>query len=233
MSEQTTQNPPAMSADDIANALKKAGIGPQQPQQPAMSQADIDKMFNRFNPGSELLERLFGHGATNESRLAALSDFARGVVKEAVTVSGHTTQHHLSQVRQEYQPALSEVSEIKKERMFEQFYKANPNLKNHDKIVKTVLRGLVDSDAEFKTPEELYKVLAETTASTIKEIDPKFTLEAQTSPASNPGGSERMFEPVRQQSTNVNPTPATLASGGQSGGVGGGGQSTGDSIFDP
>lgn len=227
------QNPVGLSADDIAAAIKKAGIGQQAApqQQPQLSQADLDKLMNRFNPDETLLIRLFDSG-DRKTQLAALNDLVRGVVRESTTVANHSLQYHTQQLKGEFAPALQEVSNIQRDRLYDKFYKANPALKGHDKIVKTVMQGLAQSSPNVETEEELFKLLADATASTIKEIDPKFTLDAQTSPASNPGSSDNMFERVNQP-TNVNPTPVTLASGGQSGGVGGGNQSTGDSIFDP
>lgn len=227
----------------LAQAFKAAGLGQQTPQQQAPpSPQELAKLLNKFEFTDELFNALRSDDPATARQ--AYAKMIEGVVKEAVTVSSHYTGHHVGQLRGQLEPISQQVGQISQRQMFKDFYKANPGLKQYDSVVKTVLTGLAGQEGlEVKSNEDLYKLLAETSESTIKQINPNFTLQAaNTAPTQAPGASSQQgqyggaFEPAAVRPANTNPTPTTLApvGGGAPVGTPSGGVKSGpdmDSIF--
>ena len=222
MSTPATETPSkgGLTAAELAQALKMAGVGaqPQQQQQP-LSDEELGKMLKRFNPDESHLNALFSETATQQTRLAALKQIVAGAVTEAVTTSQHLYRHDLGQYQQEFQKNygshLAAAQELHTKAQFNDFYESNPGLKKHDKLVKMTLAELGNLPNPPQTREELFSLLAQRSAETVKGVDPTFSLEAPSATPSSGGTPPSTY-----------PAPASLSGGGQgAGGPGAGAKS--------
>ncbi len=229
MSEPTQQAQQGMSQKELIAALKAAGVGGQ-PQQAAQPSAqEMQQRLQKFQMSPQLFSQLRSDDPAVAQ--AAYQEMVAGAVREAVTASHMLVQHHVGQLSQQFQPLQQQVGTLAQERMFNQFYNKHGKLKDHDKVVRTVLASLANADKQPETEDELFELLAAQSEGTIKAIDPNFSLAAnQQNPGQSPGASVPAQGAGR--SFNQNPQPASFASGTGGGGPGSGGQQQSSSIFD-
>lgn len=222
MSTPATETPvKGLTAAELAQALKMAGVGAQQqqaPQQQPLSDEELGKMLKRFKPDKTLLAALFSETANDDSRLHALHQIVAGAVTEAVTTSQHLYRHDLGQFQNDFQKNygshLAAAQELHTKAQFNDFYEANPSLKKHDKLVKMTLAELGNLPNPPQTREELFTLLAQRSAETVKGVDPTFSLEAPSATPTSGGHQSPSY-----------PAPAALAGGGQGAGGPGAGAS--------
>ena len=193
---------PQLSADDIAQAIKKAGIGQTQPvatPEKEYKQEDFDKAFQVFNASPELVQELLSGG---DGALSAMSKLRDGLVKQAVTMASYIVQDQLEKYdlknRPQFDSVHKYVSEKQAKELYDDFYAKNKELQPYDTVVQTAVQQLKAEGMQFKTKEEGFKAAAARTKAILKTI-PGINLEPDTK---------------------ISPTPTrmpTLSKGGQGG----------------
>jgi hypothetical protein len=224
-----TQSP--LTADAIALALKKAGVGQQaQPQQPQRqySQEDFDKAFNVVRPSKDAVSKLRKAFVAAEEdpaligeAIATLTDMLHGAARQAVTMSGYHLAEIEDKIRGEYAPALAYVAEQREAALRDEFYVTHKDLKQWDPIVRQVVES-IKKDGFNGTKAEAFALVEQRTREVIKQ------LPTGTAAPGGAAGGEGGQAPSHHM--------ATLSSGGQgggqTGGQAGGKKSPGMSVWD-
>lgn len=192
--------------DAFAAALQRAGLGGNggQQQQQQMSEEDLNRMLNRFFVTQDLTQQLFDPNAPMETRMKALQMIVSGSVREAVTASTHLMRHHMDEFQSTLNPHLSVLSDMHRERVFNNFYSKYPTLKDHEEIVKMV--GKEHGSAQVKSQEELFDLIAGKASEVIKKTNPAFDLKGQNTE-----------QPSNSPTQPTGPRPASLSQGSQAG----------------
>ena len=202
-----------LTADSIAEAMKRVGVGTQAPAEPTKqySQEDFDKAFQVFNPSSDLVNQLIGGG---DGAIQAMTKLRDGLVRQAVTMASYIVQDQMekyeAKFKPQFEPIQKYVTEKQVKELYDDFYTANKDLKPYDSIVQAAVQQLKGEGANFKTKAEGFKAAADRARTILKSL-PGISLDGEGAA----GG----------QSPNPTRMP-TLSKGGQ-GGLGkssGGGQ---------
>lgn len=210
--------PPMLTADDIAEAMKKAGLG--QPAAPAeqprqYSQEDFDKAFNVYKPTKVLIQRLrkamaAEDAAAEDDALAAIVELVQGTNKQAVTMSAYQMEALKEELMKQFAPLQTDIAQRREEALKNEFYATFEDLKQHSLLVDAVtaqlrLKGGFPAGT---TKEKAFEVVA----GEVKKI-------LAALPGGN-GAAPTSGQPKPQPSR-----MSTLTSGGQGGGGGQGGAS--------
>ena len=197
------QAQPQLTAEAIAEAMKKVGVGTQAAPQPEKqyTQEDFDKAFQVFNPSPELVAAITAGG---EGSLKAMQQLRDGLVRQAVTMASYMIQDQMekyeAKFKPQFEPIQKYVTEKQVKELYDDFYTANKDLKPYDSIVQAAVQQLKGEGASFKSKEEGFKAAAERTRSILKSL-PGISLDPEGT-----GG----------QSPNPTRMP-TLSKGGQGG----------------
>jgi hypothetical protein len=198
-------NSPGQNPDAIAQAIAQGFSslqqqqGVQQQQQP-LSQEEVERRLKVFKPTPELskkfreaLQQEHGTGALQN----VLGEMLQGIFAHTNTVAQLIGQKTMMDVDQRYQGIAEHITEQKKQSAKKQFFNKYPSLKSFEQIMPAAVHAA--GDLSGKSPQEVDKALASAAEKLIKQFDPNFSLaHAQT------GGT--------------NPRPASLSTGGSSGG---------------
>lgn len=183
---------PVLTADAIAEAMKKAGLGGQpaaaaaQPER-QLSQEDLDRAFQTWHPTPELLTQITAGGENGLKALMAMRD---GLVRQAVTMASLIVQDRMQkyqdEFRPQFEPVLSYVNEARVAQMYKEFYEENKDLTQYDAVVRAAVDQMKSEKLQFATKKEGFKTLADRTRAILKSI-PGF--QAGGEPNGNQGGS--------------------------------------------
>lgn len=205
---------PALTPEAIAAAVRAAV--PQQPNQPAPTQADYDRVFNRFVASEPVVAALLEGGP---AAVQALQTVVEGAAKYAATLAQHYVDHHLGQVREQLTP-LQELRAQQEMQQYEnKFFETNPDLK--DPKYRGLLEGEVSrlraSGARFESPEAAIAHVAKTVRAqlTALGITPTAAPAAPAAPARQPapvsmGGQAGAAPEAPSGAKRVDPTAKAL-----------------------
>lgn len=185
--------PQQLTAQDIAKAIKDAGVGaptPVQQQQQQYTQEDFDKAFQTFQPNAEIVSKLLAGG---DGAIQAMHAVRDGVVKQAVTMAAYIVQDRLEKFANEHKPnwerATSYVTKREQAELRDEFYTAHKDLEPYDQIVTAAVQQLKGEGKTFETKEAGFKAAAERTREIMKKI-PGLTAqpsaEGQAASSQNP-----------------------------------------------
>lgn len=146
---------------------------------PEKTNKDFMKKFWKLNPDATPEEV-----AEAKSMWSAMQ---QGLVKQAVVGSMNLTKSELKKMRDEYGPALEYIQQARAKETRSRFDGAYPSLADvkYNKFVQVNAKLL--EGKTFKDEDEYFKVLAESTAESIKAINADFDLGKK--PETKPAGS--------------------------------------------
>jgi hypothetical protein len=177
---QPPQTPAAVSLtpDTIAALVKTMQAAPvtqPQPQQPQLSQAEINKMLAVFNADRRHIERLglkYEDPNANEDAVAALNEILDGKTRQAVTMSSLVVENLKRQIQQELAPLRSFVAAERERQLRDEFFKANDDLKDFTPLVEAVYTQLQNNNVNFSSKEEAFKTVAEQARQLLAKLQP-------------------------------------------------------------
>lgn len=214
----TPATPPAsLTAEDIAAAIKSAGLGqPAAQAAPATqyTQADFDKAFNVWNPDAALIAQLRGEG---DAPLKAILAMREGLVRQAVTMASYIVKQAEEKFQQQMEPIHSDFTQRQIEKAYGDFFKTNEDLKPYESVCQAVVAQMQSEKLNFVDKPAAFKALAERVRSVVKNL-PGGNGALPTTPGGNGSPSPTRMPP--------------LSRGGQ-GGLGKGPTGSGDGKKDP
>ena len=190
----------------------------QQPQQIQLTPEEINRRLHRFEVTDDLVEQIFGANATPQQRKALLQQMLDGAVKNALTSSQVIFDHKLGEHQSDYKTVKEMAQELYRDRMFDHFYKANPTLKDYDKIVQDAVTAVAGQSDVPSDQTTLFERIATESASRIKQLKPDFALVPGVA-GGQPTGQKTAMPASGAASAAIVPT-ATDAGGFQGGGAG-------------
>lgn len=209
---------PSLTAEDIATAIKKAGLGQATPtKQPEKqySQEDFNRAMNVFDPTPQQVEAILKGG---EDAVAALRQIVGGVNKQSLTMASYMIQQAVEQeaskIREEFGPARTFAQQQQEEKLKVEFVEKHPDLKGYEPLLVEVVGQMKASGFNAETKEEAFKALADRARAVIKSL-----------PGMKPANGDGKPDPTTSRMP-------TLSSGGQ-GGIGGGTTTKGKSKGPP
>jgi len=163
---------PLLTADALAEALKKSGAfgnqpPPQAPQQPQMSAEEFNKKFNVFQVTPEVYKSILGVDAEPE-QVQALNSTLQGISKQAVTVARHVMQQQMEQVQKQYAPMVQAFRDQTAKAADAEFVNSNPDLKDYLPVVREVTASAKSRGMTFNTLAEANKFVADKTRELMK-----------------------------------------------------------------
>ncbi len=207
----TPPTQPTFDADAIAQAFVKAGVGqPPAPQKPAPTQAEMDAAMQVWKPTRAELKAMkaameAGDDVDEATVISPLANMRDGITKQAAAFTKAGLEAIVEHFNGQIQPMLQYVAEQNHKATSEKFFKTYPQLEDHPEIVKAVAAQLTTTGQRPTNQSEAFKLLAESTATVIKKLNPAFNLTPNQSP-----------------NTQATPRLATLSNGTGQGGAQGG-----------
>tara|TARA_R110000803_G_scaffold90465_1_gene157855 strand:- start:6183 stop:7061 length:879 start_codon:yes stop_codon:yes gene_type:complete len=183
-----------------------------QPQQPQMSQEQIDEALGVYNPTEDLINQMFGDGATTETRMAAMQELVNRTAQHAIKTAGYTQQFAARDMRAEFQPALQAARRQTQDTFTGNVEKAYPGFVGKRAAVDQVIaqmqqEGWVPKGPQNNYAEEAGIEVATRVTNLVRMIDPDFNPTiAGTAPAQ------------RQSTSPRQPKMVEMGGGGQGGG---------------
>ncbi len=183
----TTPPPSALTADEIAAAFKKAGVG--QPQAAPATQStkqytqeDFDKAFNIFKPTPALRDAILAGG---DGALAALAEVAQGVAKQVATLAAYQLQEAREQLEAKFSPALTYAQKEQEKALWAEFTEVNKDLKGFEMIVQKVVADM-KTNGWKGTKEEGFKFIADQSRLIIKALPGMAAAQVGAAPGAAP-----------------------------------------------
>ena len=205
-----------LDVNALAEALARAQaplverLAPQQKRE--VSDEEFAKITKRYDPSNELVEALFGDGATPESRLAALKQLVGGISTHALTASGMLIKSEADGLRSQLTP-LQEAQRDTARREFESTVtRSYPEIKPYRNLIGQAVSALKAANAQPRNDREAHSMIAQYIAHQVKRVNPSFQLTSSQRRAAQGGNGRSM------------PSQAGMAGGGSGGGSTGGGK---------
>lgn len=198
----TTTPTPPLTAKEIADAVRE---GVRQPEvQKEYTQEELDKIFKVWQPDEGLVAKLQAGGT---EAVEALKLMREGLAGQFGQLIQYQLQVMKKELEDRYAPALTFAQEARAEKEREAFFKENEDLRDHPVQVDIAYKSLIGEKKSFPTLAEAQKALADRA----RQLIPNGNGSGTTQPSG-----------TRQTTTATKPKPATLSSGSQAGGSGGG-----------
>lgn len=163
--------------------------------------AEFEQKFNVFRPTAKHWQAL--RGDDENAAVAALTEMLQGASKQAVTLALFGANQQISQLQEQFKPALSFAEQKSMENLKNEFFETYQDLKGLEPLLLTIRDSLIKEGAQFKTKDEAFKAVADK-AYTLMETVPGFKRGVET------GGKAQS-----KQSTSR--MPALSGAGGQGG----------------
>ena len=168
------------------------------------SAAELDQLFNVWQPTPEVLQRVLAGG---EDGIKALFEIRDGLAKQFGTLLQYQLELARRDLVGQMDPALRFVAEAAAQKDRDEFFKQNPDLKEHEKLTQTVFNALKAEGYQAPDVPTAYKTLADRTRALLPT-------GSNGSGAAPSGGARTTTSPTEKR-------PASLSSGSQAGGGGG------------
>lgn len=203
-----------LTADQLADAFKKAGIGQpvQQQEEPQMSEEEFNRRLNVYQPTPQLLKAI--REGDEVAALSELTAMVQGITRYAATLSGLAMQQRMAEMDKRYQPALSHAQAQQMKQWKEDFTKQFPDLAPYEALGENVVAALKAEGAKFKTIDEAFGEVSKRMRTVLKQMG------IDASKTANQNGSNAGIAAQTQQGQQTR--MSTLSGGGQ-----GAGNSTG------
>lgn len=204
---------PGLSREDIAEVVGATvrNVIPQQPNQPQLTQQEIDQALRVFRPTAALLKKL--RSENEEEGVAALSELVQGIHAQSTTLAQYLLEQRMGELTAQMTPMQRFVAEQQQNALRDEFFKAHPDLRGFDPILTTVRDQMVREGLRFKNKDQAFAECARRTKELLKTL-PGAGGQASGAAGGTPAGSGST--PTSQMST--------LTGGGQGGAGAGGGQ---------
>jgi len=190
--------PPALTAEDIAKAIKDAGLG--QTQQPTAEKVytddDFNKAFNVFHPTEALIAKVLTGGT---DALEAFQEIVHGINKQSQTMAHYQIQMAKDELKNEFSPALTYTQRQQEKELRNEFMEANKDLAGFEPIMEHIIQDLKSKGTKGLTKEQAFKHVADQTRAVIAALPKNGAASNVTTPALPPSKM------------------STLSSGGQAG----------------
>jgi len=214
--QQQGQQPAAgLTADEIALAIKKAGLGGQSQQQQApqkqYTEQDFEKMFNVFRVSPDFVAKL--RSDNPEEVVGVLQSISDGINKQAVTLASYMIKQVEDRLAGQVGPLAEYINQQKTQALTEEFYKANDDLRPYGSLVDAVVNQMKANGYAPPDKQTAFKDVARQ----VRDMVSKF----------KSNGANGQAQTQQQSSTAAGVMPQ-IQSGGQ-GGVGGGSRGGGQS----
>ncbi len=176
----------------IETTMQSMKPEPQQQAAPQMTQEEINKHLNVYDPSDDLASRM--HAALTSDEFspadlrAVLTEFANGLSKQHTTYAELFSQKSLNDFSQQIQPQLTAAQEVQQERREKAFFKDFPALEPFKKFLPQVSAQVMQSGVQFKTTKEANAAVAKAAEELFKSVDPKFSLEQAKKQEGKPAG---------------------------------------------
>jgi hypothetical protein len=184
--------------DVIRTTIQSMQPQQQQQQLAPLSQEEIDRRLNIYDPDEEFATRFHNAVRSDEFDAKALkglfSELLNGVSKQHTTYADLSSQMHLSRFREEISPQLTAAQEVAIERQKDNFFKEYPSLKAFEDILPSVSAKVQARGIRFATKAEANKAVAQEAEKFIKTVQADFTLGK----AQKKGQPSRVTFPGRQ-----------------------------------
>lgn len=163
----------------MANAIRTAMPSQQQPQQPQLTQAQLDQQMKKFVANEELASQLFNVDATPAQRAELLNKIINGVTEHALTVAGYMQKYSTDQLRGELTPIQQHLEELKLKDFTRGVTLEFPGLKGREQLIHAAISQINQMGVQPKSKKEAIKMVGNAVANYAKQIDPNFQLVPQ------------------------------------------------------
>lgn len=195
---------PEQITASVREGLRQAqGETPAAPRQ--YTQAELDQLFNVWNPTPELVQRILAGG---EDGLRAFVELRDGLSKQFGTLLQYQLELARRELVSQMDPALKFVADQAAKADREEFFDQNEDLKDHELLTQTVFNALKAEGYQAPDKATAYKVLADRTRALLP------TAGGNGSASGSSAGGRTRTSPTEKR-------PASLSSGSQAGGGGG------------
>jgi hypothetical protein len=193
--------PKGVSAEDIALAIKKAGLGqtPSGKEDKPYTMEDFNRVMNVYNPPAGVVEDILAGG---DRAVAALGQIVNGVNKQSVTMASYMIQQLREDLETKFATARQFAQKQYEEDLRKEFLTKYTDLKGFEPLLTEIVGQMKASGFQAETKEEAFKAIAERAKVIIKSL-PGLQTGARNNPTAQPGKMPAL-------------------SGGGQGGVGGG-----------
>lgn len=219
---------PEMIAQAVATGVQQ--VMPRQSQQPQAPTpeevAEFEKQFNVVKVNADIYKQILGVAPQNEQQVQALQGLLHGAAKQAIAMSTYMMrnemQQRLQQVQQQFAPVNDYVTQQQVTKIENDFLTANPDLKDHQALVKEIAIAARASGQQFKSRDDAFKFVADRARSLLGKAapagqpasrSPQATRKYNMTPTSlggNPGGSRQP-----QAGSNATVSPKDVFGGSQ------------------
>jgi hypothetical protein len=169
------------------------------------SQAELDQMFNIYQPTPEIIQRLLAGG---EDALKAFVEIRDGLGRQFGTLLQYQLELARRELVSHVDPALRFVAEAAAKADREDFFSQHEDLKDYELLTQTVFNALKAEGYQAPDKATAFKTLADRTRALLP------TASGNGSGTTPSGGSRTKTSPTERR-------PASLSSGSQAGGGGG------------
>ena len=214
---QQQQLTPERIADIAAQAAIRVGQQ-QTPQvqpapQPQMSQEEFNKTFNVVNLNANDFAAITGYVPDKPEQVAALNNFAQGIVKQALTMA----QVHIASVTQSLEQRFGQqISPLTQQREAQvgeavknEFFTAHQDLKDLEPLVTEIANQAKTSGQKFASKEEAFKFVADRVRSLVPRAPTAASQPGATAP-NQPQGQQ----PVQRRMATTSVGSQASSSGG-------------------
>lgn len=193
---------PSLTPEQITAAVRE-GVRPEEKAR-EYTPEELDQIFKVWKPGDEIVTKLLAGGKDAVDALVLMREGLAGQFGQLVKYELEVLKKQLTA---EYGPSVQWATEARQERDREAFFKANEDLRDHEKLVDIAYKSLLGEGKKFPSLAEANKALAD---------------RAKTLIPNGNGSGTVPTNGARQTTTTTKAKPAALSVGGQSGGSGGG-----------
>lgn len=198
MNQNAQQQPPVQQAEpgpDLVTSMTAAFTKalqsqqpPQQVQQPQLSEEQIDEMLKTYRPNNDLINALFGDGATPDTRMAAFQQMVSGIVENATAHARIIAEAQRRETLQAFHPHMQDLQEISTDRFWGDLYKDSEGLKQFEPFLKTMLPQFQAQPGWPQSRADRVKHFKEVSVPLIKQFQPDFDpAKGGTVTSSTPG----------------------------------------------
>ena len=183
-------------AAQTAARVAQAQLPPQQQQAPQYTQEDFNKAFNIPTVTPDVFQAITGYPPDKPEQVAALQNFATGIIRAAATISNYQLEQARQLVTSQIEPLTAANKAQLDSQLNNEFYSSNAHLKDFDPLVKEVVKSFKAEGRQFATKAELFKNVAERVHTLLGKAVPQInqTHSNGSQPAAN--GSQRQMTPT-------------------------------------
>lgn len=188
---------PGLSREDITAILKEVGVGqaPQaapaaaQPEQ--LTEAEIARRFNLWQPDENFVNKLL-RSENPKDVVTALVEMRDNLAKQMSTIYDARLQQVLQNYHdQNIRDVQTFVAEQQAVKFREDFFKAHPDLSEHEQLVDAVAAKLAQNGFRGKNRKEVIDTYAKETKALLKTLLPQKPNEGQGAQRPQPQGSRK------------------------------------------